>query len=42
MKNWTLYKKLLYMMFTVSTLVYFLIVLSQQQVFANMMNKALY
>ncbi len=35
MKNWTLYKKLLFMMFSVSILVYFLIIASQKQAYAN-------
>ena len=35
MKNWTMYKKLLFMMFTISTFVYFLIILSHQQAYAK-------
>ncbi len=36
MSNWTIYKKLLFMMFTVSTFICFFIVLSQRQALANM------
>ena len=35
MSNWTLYKKLLFMMLIISIFVYFFIVASQKQVFAD-------